>query len=151
MNTVSYCKRCFKNIMASGIIPFTYYTIILIFISLLTILFISWLEPKIWGFFGSLDHSHDIVIFKKGADWPLSHLHDAFLILLTALIAVIAWVELKGLYKNSMADMLLRIDRSLRNPEALKAMKIIRQFRFEAMKEIQNQKKDDFSNTKKLL
>ncbi len=145
------CLECYKRIIKSDIFKVLSCTICLIFISLIIISCLSWLEPRIWSVFGNHNHYYDIVLFDERHSFTLEDLHNAFLIVLTALIAIIAWVQLKGLYENSKADMLLRIDRNLRNAEAIKAMTIIRQFRFEIEKEIaaQNEIKVDFSKVRK--
>lgn len=153
MKTNKRCTECFKNMIKSDLVKLFLYTLGLIIISLFIISFFSWVESIIWKFLGdTTTHAHDLTLFDEYEGHPLTHLHNAFLIILTALIAIIAYVELKGLYRNSKADMLLRIDRSLRNPEAIKAMTIIRQFRFESEKEIsvQNDIQVNFSKDRKL-
>ncbi len=139
MNTNKCCTKRLKEVIKSDVVRILVYTIGLIIISLIIIFCISSLVPSLQGF------------FDDDTNYPLHDFHNAFFILLTAMIAIIAWVQLKGLYENSKADMLLRIDKSLRNAEAIKAMTIIRQFRFEVEKEIvaQNDIKINFSEIKK--
>lgn len=145
------CLECYKRIVKSDIFKVLFYTICLIFISLIIISCLSWLEPKIWSIFGNHNHYYDIILFDEHHSFTLEDLHNAFLIVLTALIAIIAWVQLKGLYENSKADMLLRINKNLRNAEAIKAITIIRQFRFSAEQEVidQNKIKEKFSEVRK--
>lgn len=55
----------------------------------------------------------------------MSSLHDASIIILTIIIACIAWVQLHGLVKTGQADFLLRIDERLGNKSIIKARTII--------------------------
>lgn len=73
---------------------------------------------------------------------PNLDFHNGYLIILTALIAVIAWVQLKGLYNNSKADMLLRISQLLRGESALEALTIVRTIRLDIEEEIKKEKNE---------
>lgn len=61
-------------------------------------------------------------------DNKLKHLHDAYILLLTLVLIIVAWNQLRKFNNRSRADFLLRIDNRYGSKEIIKARAIIHGF-----------------------
>lgn len=90
---------------------------VVFWISVVTFLFLYWAD-------GDLRFLHQDISSKPEMH-HIQALNDASLIILTFIIACIAWFQLSGIFKINQADFLLRIDERLGNSNIIEARKII--------------------------
>ena len=94
----------------------------------------GWVLALIFSFFIFLWIFYHLVSNNLGISSYLQYI-TAFS---TGLLALIAWVQLRGIYNNSKADMLLRINQLLRDDRISNAMIILRKIELDIEKGLKN-------------